>query len=472
MKPNILFLVIDSLRQDKCYGKEKTSITPNLDFLINNGVFFSQAISPASITIPSLSSIFSGLYSYECTTLDHDLFNLNSDIHTFIDDFNDSGYHTSAIIPEAINHTNLVKSFSNVELFDSFGTLYDGVGDQIISKIKNFQNSPWFLYVHIEDLHGNAIFHLQDGPKEFEKKKYGKNQYARMLSAIDPWIGKITEILDSNTLFVITADHGSSSADFTDFMQKFSLNNSKISNIKPGLVYKSAHKLMNSLPSQFNPLRKKLANIYTNTKNKKINNKLLPKLEDIDSFELTSYQKRLLRKSVVYPRDCYDENFRPALLFYGKNIPRNKIIDNQISSLDIFPTIFDLIKISIKNTNHGKSLFFLFNDEFFEERPLMLDGASSESESKISNTIGIRTPKFKYFRDRFDKNKNIHLFDLENDSLEEKNICETNKIIVNKMETELAKINSNCDFSFKKSDQLSNTEEEKAKDILKKLGYI
>jgi len=34
LKPNIFFLVIDSLRQDKCLGKSKTSVTPTLDKLI------------------------------------------------------------------------------------------------------------------------------------------------------------------------------------------------------------------------------------------------------------------------------------------------------------------------------------------------------------------------------------------------------------------------------------------------------
>ena len=472
MKQNILFLLIDSLRQDKCYGNKKTSITPNLDFIINSGTFFTQTISPASITIPSLSSIFSGLYPFECTTLDHELFNMNPKIHTFIEDLNSSGYKTSAIIPEAINHTNITKLFSDVELFDSFASLYDGVGDQILRKIQNFENNPWFLYVHLEDLHGNAIFHLQDGPKEFEDKKYGENQYARMLSAIDPWLGKIINILDTkNTLVVITADHGSTSADFTDFMQKFSLNNAQISKISSGVAYKFAHKLMSKLPDQLTPFRKKLANIYTNTKNKKIKNKLLPQLEKIKSFELTMYQKRLLKKSVVYPRDCYDENFRPSLIFYGKNVPKNKIIHDQVGSIDIFPTLFDLVGISI-NPNRGKSLLPLFKDEYCEEIPLMLDGASSESESTISNTIGIRTSKFKYFRDRFDYKKNIHLFDLENDPLEEFNIHETNKIIVDSMEKELIKINLTNDFAFKKIDQLSENEEEKAKDILKKLGYI
>ena len=66
IEPNILFLLIDSLRQ-------------------------------------------------ECTTLDRELFNINSNVHTFIDDLNDLGYYTSAIIPESINHTNVVKSFSDNE---------------------------------------------------------------------------------------------------------------------------------------------------------------------------------------------------------------------------------------------------------------------------------------------------------------------------------------------------------------------
>ena len=473
MKPNILFLLVDSLRQDKCYGKNKTSITPNLDFIINQGTFFSQTISPSSITIPSLSSIFSGLYSYECTTLDHELFNMDPRIHTFIDDLNNSGYSTGAIIPESINHTNLIQSFSNVELFDSFGTLYDGVGEQIISKINNFKNSPWFLYVHLEDLHGNAIFHLQDGPKEFENKKFGKNQYDKMLSAVDVWLGKILKTLDiSNTIFIITADHGSTSADFTDLMQKFSVDNEKKRDQENDFLFNSGHKLMNKLPDQFSPFKKKIANIYKNIKTKKVENSILPKLNEIESLKLTNYQKRLLKKSVVYPRDCYDENFRPSLIFYGTNIPKNKIIHNQIGSIDIFPTIFDLIEISIANNIRGKSMLNLLNNESYIERALMLDGASSESESKISNTIGIRTSKFKYFRDRFDNSKNIHLFDIQNDPLEENNIFENNLDIINNMEMELQKINPSNNFSFKKLDLLSNNDEQKAKDILKKLGYI
>ena len=81
LKSNIFFLVIDSLRQDKCLGKSKTSVTPTLDKLIRNGIFFNQNISTAPITVPSLSSIFTGLYPFECTTIDNNIFNLNQTSH-------------------------------------------------------------------------------------------------------------------------------------------------------------------------------------------------------------------------------------------------------------------------------------------------------------------------------------------------------------------------------------------------------
>ena len=45
MRPNILFIVFDSLRADKFFGKEKNSSTPNFDKLIKSGVYFKQAIS-------------------------------------------------------------------------------------------------------------------------------------------------------------------------------------------------------------------------------------------------------------------------------------------------------------------------------------------------------------------------------------------------------------------------------------------
>ena len=493
MKPNILFLVIDSLRQDKCLGENKSSKTPNLDKLINNGVFFRETISPASITIPSLSSIFTGKYPFECTTLDNDLFNLKTNSHTFIHELANSGYTTHAIIPDAFLHTNIPCLFSKYEFFNSFSTLYDeNLGERIVNKIKNLsKEQPWFLYVHLEDLHGNAIFHLSDNDKI--NSYSGNNQYDKMLSALDFWLGKISNTLKTeNTLFIITSDHGSTTADFTEKMFKFNLQNDQLRdnkkitesknllrsdvmksyNEKQSISYKIGHKFFTSLPDSLQVFRKKSADAYIKKRKKTIKKNLLTRLNKIEKLNPTPYQKRLLQKSVIYPNDCYDENFRPALIFSGYNIPPKKTINSQISSIDIFPTILEIIEIDTQMNSHGRSVLPLINNENFEENPAFLDNAAISSEIEYGDTVGVRTSNFKYFRDRINPEKDVHLFNLINDPLELSNISKENSDIVEKFEKNLLQINPSGKFSFEQTNELNKDDTEKAKDILRNLGYI
>ena len=58
MHPNIIFFLIDGLRADQVYGNNRTGKTPNFDSLIQNGMYFEQAITSADGTIISLNTIF------------------------------------------------------------------------------------------------------------------------------------------------------------------------------------------------------------------------------------------------------------------------------------------------------------------------------------------------------------------------------------------------------------------------------
>ena len=472
-KPNILFIIIDSLRQDKCLGANKKSLTPNLDSLIKNGVFFRQAISPSPITTPSLSSIFTGLYPYESTNLDNDIFTLKNNIPTFIETFEKSGYSTHAVIPEALNYTNIPEKFSNVEFFNSFATLYDGIGEKIVTKLNELSNEkPWLLYIHLEDLHGHALFHLSSDVNKIDEY-VGKNQYEKMLSAIDPWIGKILNVVDEdNTIIIFTSDHGSTVADFTNEMSEFSLKNNKLKEADDTPVFKMSHKIITSLPKSFSPLRKKIADTYIDNKKKRIQNKLESELPHIEELNLTKYQKRLLKKSVVYPPSCHDENFRPALIFSGFGIMKNKIIDTQVSTIDIFPTLIDIIKINFTEKIRGTSFLQLFEEKFSKEKPVMIDSAPDSTHSKYSNAIGIRTSKYKYFRDRNNPNHDVYLYNLVNDPYELDNIYEEHPEIMTNFENELKQIDPTLNFTFKNTDKLTKDDTEKAKDILRELGYM
>ncbi|CAD6517743.1 hypothetical protein NMT12_230003 [metagenome] len=89
-------------------------------------------------------------------------------------------------------------------------------------------------------------------------------------------------------------------------------------------------------------------------------------------------------------------------------------------------------------------------------------------QTRANEVIGIRTSQFKYFRDREDKTKRIHLYDLKNDLNEDNNLFEKNDI-VKKMEhiiTELYKNNTeNNEVEFSEEETKAIEEE------LKKLGY-
>ena len=65
-RPNILIVVIDSLRRDhvSCYGYERKT-TPNIDRLAEEGCLFETCITAAPFSPASYASIFSGLYPHQ-----------------------------------------------------------------------------------------------------------------------------------------------------------------------------------------------------------------------------------------------------------------------------------------------------------------------------------------------------------------------------------------------------------------------
>ena len=140
-------------------------------------------------------------------------------------------------------------------------------------------------------------------------------------------------------------------------------------------------------------------------------------------------------------------------------------------SLDIFHTIFDILKIQ-NIENRSKSLFPFLNGEILPDTPVLIESTSNSTKTMTSNAIGIRTPHYKYFRDRDDSNKNIHLFDLENDPFEENNIFSSYPEIIKKMENLLNNEQKQKVFTYSESDELSEEDTQMIEEELKKLGYM
>jgi len=478
LKPNILFIVLDSLRSDKFHGPNKTSITPNLDSFIKKGIYFNECVSSAPSTVPSVASMMTSLYPFECIIQDKHIFTINPKSTTYIKILKKFGYNTYTTYQEVIYFLGLDKIYDFTETYPVSSKLWNGLGKQILDKIdSNFMKKPWFYYLQLYDLHLLTFtknYRLRNGPKEITDEKFGINQYERLVSAMDPWIGKILDKVDlQNTLVIITSDHGLEAASYTGDLEDFNDKNIEARQYTPGIFYKIAHKITELTPNSLSLYRKKIAQLYTKRAEKIVKKRMQPKHEEIDAQSLNPYQQRLMHSSVWGLPFVYDQRFRIPLLLLGCGLPSGKQVKQQVRSIDIFPTILDIVGLEKNSLGHGKSLLPLIHKKPYEELPAFLEGTGNAPKYYNKNIIGIRTSSYKYFRDKYDNSFKAHLYELKNDPLEENNIAEKNPEMVKKMEEILNRLQNERGFDYEEYEQIMDKDEEKKiEEELRKLGYI
>ena len=112
MKPNVLLLCIDSLKADSIFNKNKTSLTPNIDFLINNGISCKQAITSTDYTITSISSIFNSQYPIDVGVKQEKNFNV-LEKNNLLENLRNDNYNVYATIPKSFSRLGLNFIFDN-----------------------------------------------------------------------------------------------------------------------------------------------------------------------------------------------------------------------------------------------------------------------------------------------------------------------------------------------------------------------
>ena len=448
-KPNILFLIIDSLRADKFHGERKTSVTPNIDSLIKNGTYFQQAVSSSASTILALSTILTGLYPFKTGLGGETYHKLNSTVTSYVKILRDHGYNAYATAPEVASDFGLVCDFQNPEsAYDNYFSLFAGLGDQIIEYFSsNKLKTPWFFYIHLFDLHSPVVV-----PKEFDDGKFGKSNYEKQVSAIDSWIGSLLKFIDKkNTIIILTADHG----EYIPVIQ----DGDNIINLESSVTEQNLWKIGNKVPKNLYPVKKKLASLLRSTRSKL-------KSSRIEDMSLTTYQKRVLFDSRMnIGHRMFDDLLRVPLILHGPYMTSNTIISQQVRHVDIFPTICDLLDIKNENEVDGVSLKPLLNSTPMKEVIASIESPPT-LEGESTKAIGIRTSKYKYVRELQD-NKKMELYDLVSDPLEEYNIAKENSHIIEKMEKQLMNIRQN----FVVEESMDTTEIQRIQEKLKKLGY-
>ncbi len=170
-RPNVIFIMIDTLRPDRlgCYGYRRDN-APTIDALAKEGVLFERAISAAPWTQPSIASLFASVYpgvhgvigyrkAYQGVKDEAKTVTVFvGSFQTLAESFQSAGYATAAIIANPF----LVKGFGFDQGFDHYNdTITDNwvTGDIVnqaalawLTRRKN--KKPFFLYLHYMDVHG------------------------------------------------------------------------------------------------------------------------------------------------------------------------------------------------------------------------------------------------------------------------------------------------------------------------------
>lgn len=440
--PNILLIIIDSLRSDRISKEQKFTQIPNISNLINQGTIFTQVISTSDVTGTCLGSLFSGSYPFETgitqTSIDYSKMN-------YLKSLKENNYKLFAAVPKFTLFKKIIENFDEVMEFDhTKWKEEETIFGQTASSVKNFikknmnEKGPWFQYLHLIDIHGFGK--LVNIPKDFDNEKDGKTKYDRLLSAIDSWLENILkEISMEETIVVITSDHGEyldTQSDLRD-MPNF---------------YKFMRKMKKNFP-QFQSIGEK---VFVSVLS--INEKINLKAKNID----LENEKQFIPRG--YTKYLYDDAFKIPLIISGYNSPKNKEVKKLVRQIDIFETIFGLANINIGKKGSGEDI--LKNE--IKERVAYIEGGSSKPKI-LGKTIGIRTESFKYFRSRIDKNADVYLFNLKNDPKERENIAKKEIKLVKELETILENIikNSEEQTKIEISDEEKMIEEE-----LKKMGYL
>ena len=460
MKPNILFLIVDSLRADKVSGTENNSIIPNLDYIKKNGVFFDHAISSADGTILAYAGLFSGKYPFKTGMRSAKLTRLCNTI-SYFEVLKNYDYNLYGCLPNLAASLEIIPEFENNDeaFLDLLPDALGKAGEIILKKLEGNMKEPWCFLVHVTNMH----FPVKK-PKGFEDEKFGSSNYEKQVSAIDAWIGKVLKKTDlEKTLVVITGDHGS-------YIQSLKNKSLEIDFQDNPNLQNNIAKVSRKIPKFAEPLKLKLFLMRERVNQKRKRNK-------IQKLNLKPHEIRgLLHQRGNTDRFLFDEKIRVPLFMIGSKINQCISISKQVRLIDVFPTICEIVGIpKWEEKVDGISLYPLLENKKMDDLIAYIESTPGVV-IETNNVIGIRTDKYKYFRNRNDANLDIHLFDLENDPFEDDNIAKESKEIVESMECKLQEITNGYSLDDVSYDDETNkqetTEVTNVKQIFQDMGYV
>lgn len=408
---NIILISVDTLRADHlgCYGYKKNT-SPHIDKFSKESILFKQNIAHAPTTLPSHASIFTSLIPSH-----HGSFHtpLSEDVLTMAEILKLQGYKTVSF-----NDGGYVSAKfgfdQGFDLYDSFlkapqGTFKNRV-NKAIRWIKENHPDKFFLFLHTYEVHHPYT------PKEKYLTLFEDDYSGNLPSDISV---DLLRDINEKKLAIHQED-------------KSHIINTYDAEIRS--MDESFSELLNFL-KEYNLYDTTLI-IFTSDHG-----------EEFGEHGLMSWHGVTLFDEVLHI---------PLIIKFPNSTFSNTIVRQQVGSIDILPTLLDVIGIETSDIFEGSSLVDSIKGKKISSYVVSEIGKQEKS---------IRTESLKYYR----KHSSEMLFDLIKDPLEQNDISYNH---LNKT----AKLKKELESFLDKRPQIFNKDQpnidKKTLEVLKALGYI
>jgi arylsulfatase A-like enzyme len=415
---NIILISIDTLRADHlgCYGYSANT-TPNIDKFSKDSVLFKNTIAQASSTEPAHASIFTSLIPSHHGAFFSTKKPIPPEIVTMAEILKENGYKTISYNGggQVAAELGFDQGF---DLYSSFPDKMDHLDrvfikkvESVIDWIKNNPNEKFFAFLHTFEVHHpytpkKEYLHMFDNsyqgalPGHISRKLLGNINEGRMkMSAEDK-----QHIINAYDGEIFSMDKAFGV--LLDFLKKQGLYEDTL------IVFTSDHG------------------------------------EEFGEHGTMGWHGHTL----------YDEQLKVPLIIKLTNSKHaSTIIGEQARSLDILPTVLDVLNIPPLECFEGVSLLGWLN----KRNRTALFAVSQQDTPRQTHPTSIRTNKWKLYDEK--------LFDLESDPLEQKEVQTGYKRIRKELRSELDYILS-LNQSAEENTSVDLSEE--TLKTLKSLGYL
>jgi arylsulfatase A-like enzyme len=445
VSPNVLFVMIDALRADRCWSPERECRTPALDSLVQSSTVFTNAFSTAATTPICTASIFTGTYPFVHGVRSFLGRRLRSELPTLAEAFRAAGYYSWAEVTGPLEPlTGLDRGFDDYRLRDYHEWMDTPFGDQLLEKLGSLPR-PWFGFLHLWELHSPRRV-----TPEHDKQEFGHTAYDRALSSLDVQLARLFRELPPGSAVVLTGDHGE-------------------------YVSVASEQVLSRLKTWFRWLRRRV-----------------PAARRLRRFTPTLFKTmdRLSRKERDYYFSWLGHGFDvrdplvrvPIVLHLPVKFPEGLRLPQLTSHVDLFPTLASAFELQAEaGVFDGVDLMPVIADPStrLPDRAVYMEEPGGKSHLERlrgrltavdERYMAIRTERYKYVRCPAGKEQ---LFDLEHDPLEREDVASQLPSVTQELRASFTEMTRERQLVEVPEDETYSSEEQAILESrLRDLGYL